>query len=98
MGGVRQRELRIRAVPVADVLAAALRAIGACVVRRPGTAGVVAVVSALLRRGADPDLSTQLPNHLLLLPRRVLQSVLGRPAGLRGRRATQVVRRRAIVP
>ena len=35
-----------------------------------------------------------LPGHLLLLPRRVLQGVLGRPAGLRRRRAAEAVPRR----
>ena len=39
-----------------------------------------------------------LPLHLLLLPRRLLQGVLGRPAVVRGRRAAQGLLRRALVP
>ena len=52
-------------------------------------AGLVAGVAAVLAGAADPAVPGALPAHLLLLPRRLLQGVLGRPAGLRGRRAAQ---------
>ena len=41
----------------------------------------------------DPAVSRALPAHLLLLSRRVLQGVLGRPAGVRRRRAAEAVLR-----
>ena len=51
--------------------------------------GVVARLAAVLAGAADPAVSRPLPLHLLLLPRRLLQGVLGRPAGVRRRRAAQ---------
>ncbi len=47
--------------------------------------------------GADPVGTGGLPAHLLLLPRRVLQGVLGRPARMRRRRAAKEIPRRAMV-
>ena len=84
-------------VPLAVLLAGAVRPVAARVVRRTGQAGLVAVVAAVLAGVADPLGPGRLPLHLLLLPRRLLQGVLGRPAGLRRRRAAQEVPRRALV-
>src|SRR5688572_13329634 len=85
-------------VPVADVLAAPLRPISTLVVWRSGAACMVAVVSSLLRGGADPLGACRLPGDLLLLPGRVLQGLLGRSSRLRGRRTAEEVPRRAVVP
>ena len=60
--------------------------------------GVVAGVAAVLARAADPAVSRAVPPHLLLLPRRLLQGVLGRPARLRRRRAAEAVPGRGLVP
>ena len=46
-------------------------------------------LAAVLAGAADPAVPGWLPLHLLLLPRRLLQGVLGRPAVLRRRRAAQ---------
>ena len=59
--------------------------------------GLVAAVRPVLAGAADPGLPAGVPDHLLLLPRRLLQGVLGRPARLRRRRAAQRVPRRAQV-
>src|SRR6185503_21036866 len=48
-------------------------------------------ISAVLAGVADTALPRPLPIHLLLLPRRLLQVVLGGPARVRRRRATQEV-------
>src|ERR1051325_4087395 len=47
-------------------------------------AGMVAGAASLLARAADPALSRPVPLHLLLLPRRLLQGLLGRHDQLRG--------------
>src|SRR3546814_13668829 len=49
--------------------------------------GLVAAVAALFARAPHPAHSGALPADVLLLPRRVLQGVLGRSAVVRGRRA-----------
>ena len=59
---------------------------------------LVAGVPAVLTGAADPSVPWPLPLHLLLLPRRLLQGVLGRPAGLLRRRAAQRLSRRELVP
>ena len=68
----------------------------ACLVRPQ--AGLVARPAAVLAGAADPAVPRPLPLHLLLLPRRLLQGVLGRSAGVRGRRAAQELLRRELVP
>ena len=55
-------------------------------------------VAAVLAGAADPLGAGRIPLHLLLLPRRVLQGLLGRSAVVHRRRAAQVVSRRAFVP
>ena len=52
-------------------------------------AGVVAGAAAVFAGAADSSVSRPLPFHLLLLPRRLLQGVLGGSAELRGRRAAE---------
>src|SRR5689334_3739115 len=61
-------------------------------------ARMVAGVPSLLRRDADPVGPGRLPLHLLLLSRSVLQSLLGRSAVLRCRRAAQILLGRTQVP
>ena len=61
-------------------------------------AGLVAGVAAVLAGADHPAVPGLLPLHLLLLPRRVLQGVLGRPAVVRRRRAAHVYLGRALVP
>ena len=96
VGRFSGQSLRVRAVPVAVLLAAALRRGASRVVRTE--ARLVARRPAVFARAADPVGARRLPLHLLLLPRRVLQGVLGRSAVVHGRRAAQVVSRRALVP
>ena len=50
-------------------------------------------LAALFAGAADSAVPRPLPIHLLLLSRRLLQGVLGRSAGLRGRRAAEVLSR-----
>src|SRR4029079_17074900 len=96
LGSVPERALHVRPLPVAVLLAGDLRRLAACVVRPK--AGLLAVVAALFAGADHPALPGTLPVHLLLLPRRVLQGVLGRPAVLRRRRAPRVVSGGALVP
>ena len=56
-------------------------------------AGVVARLATLLAGPSYIVGAGRLPGHMLLLPRRVLQSVLGRPARVRRRGAAQELRR-----
>ena len=78
VGGIHGGQLRVRPVSVADVLADALRAVQSLLVWWSVSTGLVAVVPALLARRAGPLGTGGLPVHVLLLPRRVLQGVLGR--------------------
>ena len=57
----------------------------------------LAGLAAVLAGAAHPAVSRPLPLHLLLLPRRLLQGVLGRSAVVRRRRAAQELLRRALV-
>ena len=52
-------------------------------------AGLVAGLAALFAGAADPLGARRVPRYLLLLPRRVLQGVLGGPAVVRRRRAAE---------
>src|SRR5260221_538060 len=61
-------------------------------------AELVAGMDPLLRRPPDPVGAGVVPRDLLLLPRVLLQGVLGRPSRVHGRRAARVLPRRAVVP
>src|SRR5258705_9089875 len=61
-------------------------------------AGLDPRVPAVLARAADSSVPRSFPFHLLLLPWRVLQGVLGRSAVVRGRRAAQALLGRAVIP
>src|SRR5882724_2898887 len=101
MGGAAGQPLLRRSVPVAVLLAGAVRRSE----RRRRSAGeprvvrrraelVAGEVDLVLAGAADPGVSRQLPVHLLLLPQGVLSLVRRLTAGLRGRAA----RRRPAVP
>src|SRR5689334_21479283 len=75
VGRVPEWALHVWAVPLAVLRAGAVRQLTARVVR--AEAGVVARVAALLSRAADPAIPGTFPLHVLLLPRRVLQGLLG---------------------
>ena len=83
VGRVPGRALHLRAVSLAVLLAGDLRHLAALVVR--AVPGLVAGVHPGLAGAADPAHPRRVPLHLLLLPRRLLQGVLGRPAVVRGR-------------
>src|SRR6185503_18400013 len=83
LGCVAGRSLHLRAVPVALLLAGAVRQLTACLVRTQ--ARVVAALAGVLPRPPDLAVPGTVQADLLLLPRRLLQGVLGRSAGLRRR-------------
>src|SRR4051812_46140903 len=83
VGAAPGSQLYVRAVSLAPVFAGAVGLLPTRVVR-PGPA-VLAQLAAVFAGDADPALSGVLPLHLLLLPRGVLQGLLGRPAQLRRR-------------
>src|SRR5467141_1625161 len=94
LGRAAGRSLHLRAVSVAVLFARAVRRFSAQLVR--AQAVVVAGLAALLARVARPLGARRLPADLLLLPRRLLQVVLGRPALVRGGRAARAVPRRSL--
>ena len=94
LGRVPERVLPLGPVPVALLLARTVRRLAARVVR--AQARLVAGAAAVQPGAAHPPLSRALPLYLLLLPRRVLQGVLGRPAQLRRGRAAQGLPGRAL--
>src|SRR5688500_15166361 len=97
MGGLSERALHLRALPVSVLFAGAVGRLTARGIRPQ--ACVVAGVAALLAGTADPAVPRSLPLHLLLLPRRLLQGVLGRPGLLRRWRAARhELLGRALVP
>src|SRR5690242_15143636 len=87
VGGISERALHIWTVLVAVLFASALcvargyRWSRARVVRRQ--AGLDPGLPAVFSGAVDPSIPRSLPVHLLLLPRRLLQIVLGGPAGVR---------------
>src|SRR5687767_14153381 len=83
VGSLREPQLPLRSLPLALLCARAVRGSRACMVR--SASRVVARLASLLPRAPDPPLPGPLSLHLLLLSRRLLQGVLGRPAELRGR-------------
>ena len=96
VGGVPGGALPLRSLPLAVLLAGGVRRSGDELVRRQ--AGVVAGADPVVGGVLHPLGPGRLPLHLLLLPRRLLQGVLGRSALLLGRRAAQELPRRALVP
>src|SRR5712692_981195 len=92
LGRVPGRALHLRAVPLPLLLARAVRRLAPQLVRPQ--AALVAGLAALLARAPHPLGARRVPRDLLLLPRRVLQIVLGRPAVLRRGRATRLLPRR----
>src|SRR6185436_19527866 len=95
VGRISECPLQLRPVSLAVLFAGDLGRLTACVVR--SEAGMVAGPAAVFARAADPSLPGPLSIHLLLLPRRLLQVVLGRSARLRRRRAAEEVPRRAFL-
>src|SRR3954462_11856147 len=83
--------LQLPAVSLALLLSGDLRRFAALLVRPQ--ARLVAWVRPVLTGAADPAVSRSVSLYLLLLPRRVLQGVLGRSHQLRGRRAPEVLPR-----
>src|SRR5690606_36212584 len=96
LGRVPGRALQLRQLPLALLLARALRGLRPRLVRSPP--GMVARLASLLARVPDPVGARRLPAHLLLLPRRLLQGVPCRSAELRGQRAAAVLPGRAALP
>ena len=82
LGGVPGESLRVRPLPLPVLFAAALRRQRTRVVR--AETGVVARRAPFFRRAPDPLGARRIPVHLLLLPRRLLQGVLGGPAVVHG--------------
>src|SRR5262249_39832341 len=96
LGGVPGPALLVWPLPVALLLAGAVRRLAARLVRV--AAGLVARLADLLAGALDPVDARRLPRDLLLLPRRLLQGVLGRPAQLHRRRAAQELLGRTLRP
>src|SRR5262245_13555898 len=76
LGGLPERALHVRQLSVAVLLAGDLGRLAARVLR--AQARVVPGLAAVLAGALDPALPCRLSLHLLLLPRRLLQGVLGR--------------------
>src|SRR6185369_9679571 len=94
LGGLPRRPLRVRQLPLALLLAGAVRRCSSRLVRTE--ARLVAHVAALHARNPDSLGARWVPAHLLLLPGRILQGVLGRPARMRGGRAALGLPRRGV--
>src|SRR5438128_9344476 len=58
---------------------------------------MVACIFAIFPGASDPVGARRIPPHLLLLPRKLLQSTMGRSSSMRRRRASRRLSRRAIV-
>ena len=80
VGRVPERPLHLRPVSLAVLFAGDLRRFAKRVVRVQ--ARLVAGAAAVFAGATDPAVSRLVPGDVLLLPRRVLQSVLGRSAEL----------------
>ena len=96
VGGLSRRSLHVRPVPLPLLLSRALRQLTSQLVRLE--AGELARVAAVLAGAADPADPRPVPIHVLLLSRRVLQSVLERSAVLHGGRATKELLGRELLP
>ena len=95
VGGLPGRSLHLRTVSLAVLFSRALRQLASQLVRPE--AGGLAGVAAVLAGAADPADSRAVPLHVLLLSRRVLQSVLERSAVLHRRRAAEELLGRELV-
>src|SRR5262249_24572823 len=84
VGGAAGHALRLRQLPLAVLLSASLWRRSARLVRPQ--AGLVAGLADLHPGPAHSLGARRVPTHLLLLPRRLLQRLLGRPAILPGGR------------
>ena len=98
LGGLAGQPLRVRPVSVAVLFAVALRRHPAQLVRALAASWMVAGCASVFAGTADPVGARRFPVHLLLLPRRVLQGVLGRSALVHGWRAAEKLPRRTVVP
>src|SRR5215204_3664677 len=87
VGGVSRRALCFRELSFAVLFTRNFRRDAARDVRRQ--TGVDSGMGSLLARAFDFMGARRIPIYLLLLSRRVLQGVLGRPAGVRGRRTAE---------
>src|SRR5436190_1411368 len=101
VGGLSGPALLVRALSLADVLAAYLG--GRQPARHPARvarrmAGVDTEVSLRDTCAPDPLGAGRISIHLLLLSRSLLQSLLGRPARMRRRRTSPQISRRAKIP
>src|SRR5258708_1622917 len=89
VGGLSGQSLRIRALPVAVLLAVAVRRQPSPLVLAEARLG--AWRAAVFRGALHPLGAGRIPLHLLLLPRRLLQGVLAGSARLHGRRAAEIL-------
>src|SRR5262245_39872850 len=96
LGGFPGRPLPLGTLSFSFLLAGNLRRRRALVARNE--AGLVALVASLLARALDPLGARWLPFHLLLLPRRLLQRILGRSPLLRGRGAKKAITGGKLLP
>src|SRR6185503_12030086 len=96
VGGVPERALHLRPVSVSVLLARAVWRFTPRVVWTK--ARMVAGTCAILAGAADFAVPGSLPLHLLLLPRRLLQGVLGGSDLVHGRRTTQILLGREDTP
>src|SRR6185369_11128987 len=95
VGGVPGNPLSVRSLSIALLFAGVVRRSAAQLVRRE--ARVVSGLASVVARIDYPLGARRLSADVLLLPRRLLQSVLGGPSVVRGRRAPQALSRRAFV-
>src|SRR5207249_2953074 len=96
VGSVPGGALHLRALPFAVLLTGPLRRRSSQLVR--ATARILAGVAPVLAGAGDSSDSGAVPADLLLLSRRLLQSVLGRPAVVHGRRAAGELLGREFLP
>src|SRR5881296_1251170 len=94
MGRLPGTALLFRSISVAILLARTFRLLAPQLVWRQTR--LVARLADLFSCVADPLGAGRISSHVLLLPRRVLQSILGRPAVVHGQRTAQSLSRRSV--